>query len=311
MIILVATGYSKKMTGFSDKTLWNWLELLIIPVVLAVGGLLFTVAQDERQDEAEDRRAEAQREAEEQRAQDQALQAYFEEMGSLLLDEDLRTSQEDDEASNDEASTLARARTLTILGRVDPERKSSVVQFLYESNLIQKDQPIVSLASADLSDVDLSSASLQGADLGSVDLSDGDDADERGANLSRVDLRDADLSSASLQGADLSRADLRDADLRDANLLAAYLVSADLSDGDDYNEVGAYLSDSDDDYDDRGANLSFADLQDADLSSAALAEANLRSANLKDAKGVTDEKRLEQLAYSLEDATMPDGSTHD
>lgn len=39
---------------------------------------------------------------------------------NLLLDEDLQISQEDDGASNDEASTLARARTLTILGLVDP-----------------------------------------------------------------------------------------------------------------------------------------------------------------------------------------------
>lgn len=117
-------------------------------------------------------------------------------MGNLLLDEDLRTSQEDGEASNDEASTVARARTLTILKRVDPEHKSSVLLFLYESNLIQKDQPIVSLASADLRDCD--------------------DTHEIGALLSEADLRDADLKDADLSLANLSGADLKDADLRDA-----------------------------------------------------------------------------------------------
>jgi uncharacterized protein YjbI with pentapeptide repeats len=46
------------------------------------------------------------------------------------------------------------------------------------------------------------------------------------------------------------------------------------------------------------------------LNGADLSGADLISANLSDAKGVTDEK-LEQAAYSLEGATMPDGSTHD
>ncbi|HAG99729.1 MAG TPA: hypothetical protein DCL75_12965 [Ktedonobacter sp.] len=32
--------------GFSDKKLWDWLGLLIIPVILAVGGFLFTEQQN-------------------------------------------------------------------------------------------------------------------------------------------------------------------------------------------------------------------------------------------------------------------------
>ena len=186
---------------------------------------IFTASQSRSQQQAEkdraeaqqyleEQRAQAQQDAEEQRAQDQALQAYFEEMGNLLLDEDLRTSQEDDEASNDEASPLARARTLTILGRVDPERKRSVVFFLYEANLIQTEQPIVSLASADLSHVDLSGtnylndinlryANLSGADLSGNQLID--------ANLIEANLREAELSGADLSGADLSNAYLNHA----------------------------------------------------------------------------------------------------
>ena len=54
----------------------------------------------------------------EQRAQDPALQAYLDQMSTLLLEKDLRNSEEDSEVR-----TLARARTLTVLERLDPSRK--------------------------------------------------------------------------------------------------------------------------------------------------------------------------------------------
>jgi uncharacterized protein YjbI with pentapeptide repeats len=91
----------------------------------------------------------------------------------------------------DEVRTLARARTLTILGRVDGARKRSVVQFLNESQLFEKDQAIVDLRGAD----------LRGADLTVADL---DEADLRGAILRGAVLTDADLFYADLTDADLS-----------------------------------------------------------------------------------------------------------
>src|SRR5215216_2520079 len=178
-----------RWTGFANKTLWDWLQLLVVPAMLALVGFLLAEAQENIQQQAE-----------ESRAQDEALQAYLEGMGNLLLDEGLLTSQEDEEVR-----TLARARTLTILGRVDGARKRSVVQFLYESELIEKDQPIVSLSGADLTDADLSGTDLRGADLRVADL--------RRAYLSRAVLFGADLSDAVLFDAELSDARLRGANL--------------------------------------------------------------------------------------------------
>jgi ABC-type dipeptide/oligopeptide/nickel transport system permease component len=45
------TGLSPKAHSFQGKTLWDWLQILIIPAVLAVGGYLFnlTVSRNERQ----------------------------------------------------------------------------------------------------------------------------------------------------------------------------------------------------------------------------------------------------------------------
>jgi uncharacterized protein YjbI with pentapeptide repeats len=254
VIALARIGYRYQWTGFGEevrpetdahdvrraKTLWDWLALLIIPVVLAVGGLWFSLAQDARQQETDD-----------QRARDAALQSYLDEIGELLLDKKLQP-----ENLDDEARTLARARTLTILQRLNPgptegasplgppslggqslgsDRRRSVLQFLYEANLISKGNVVVDLAGSDLSD----------ANLGGIVFS--------SANLSGSNLRHAHLIRAKLSNAELSTTNLREADLQGADLSDANLTGADL--------IGASLG---------GANLIGADLSDANLTSADL-----------------------------------------
>ena len=144
-----------------DITLWDWIKLLIVPAVIAGGGLWFNRQQRER--ELETARQEREREVEiaERRTQDEALQAYLDQMGQLLLDKDrpLRQSKEDDEVR-----TLARARTLTLLSRLDRTRKRSAVQFLYESGRVDPERRIVDLTGADLSRANLSDANLSDAD---------------------------------------------------------------------------------------------------------------------------------------------------
>src|SRR5215216_213970 len=180
-------------TGFGDKTLWDVLQLLIVPLVLVGIGLLFEMQQAERQQAMEeqqqaleDRRARAEQKLAEQRAQDEALQAYLDQMSSLLLEKDLRTSEQESEVR-----TLARARTLTVLGRLDPSRKTAVMQFLVDADLVQsidERDPIISLNGVDLSGANVSDANLRNADLNGAELSD--------ANLSGVYLGDANLRGA-------------------------------------------------------------------------------------------------------------------
>ena len=115
--------------GFRGMTVRNWLELLVVPLVLLGIGLLFQIQQNE----VEERRLEAQQHIEEQRAQDEALQTYLEQMGQMLLDKDrpLRQSKE-----GDEVQLLARARTVTILRRLDSARNRDILQFLREARLV-------------------------------------------------------------------------------------------------------------------------------------------------------------------------------
>ena len=171
-----------------------------------------------------------------QNAQDEALQAYLDQMSTLLLERDLRSSIKDDATEDSqEARTLARARTLTVLSSLDPSRKAAVMQFLIEADLVRRDlvqgdlvlhrieghDPIIELSGADLRGIDLTSAVLPYAHLNGADLSHADLSD---ASLSKADLGDADLSHADLSGANLISADLSDADLSGANLKRANLL---------------------------------------------------------------------------------------
>jgi hypothetical protein len=66
--------------GFRGKTVWNWLELFIVPIVLFGIGLLFEMQQTDRQRATEQQQALA-----DQRAQDEALQAYLNQMTSEAI----------------------------------------------------------------------------------------------------------------------------------------------------------------------------------------------------------------------------------
>ena len=205
--------------GFRGMTVRDWLQLLIVPLALVVISFLFTMQQDARQQQTEDQRAQAERRLAEQSAQDEALQAYLDQLSSLLLEKDLRKSEE-----GSEVRTLARARTATVIQRLDADGNRNVIRFLNEAGLTKASPSSIRL----LAGVDLQGAHLRGIDLVSADLND--------ANLSDADLSNANLLDANLRGAELSNADLSDADLKYADLIEADLSNASLN--------GADLSDA-------------------------------------------------------------------
>jgi hypothetical protein len=94
------------LTKPKQRTFWDWLDLLIVPVVLALGGYLFTRSGNRRAQDIASQRTETDQQIAAQRRQDDTLQAYLDQMGQLLLDKDnpLRHSK-----TNDEVRTLARA----------------------------------------------------------------------------------------------------------------------------------------------------------------------------------------------------------
>ncbi len=293
LILLIRIGYTAEWTGLKDKTLWDWLILigtLTIPIVVAGATLLFSIQQ-------------AQNALDQQQAT--ILQTYIANIQDLilkynLLGESTKPNNSSDAAMIGEARELARARTLTAIQGLDPERKSILLQFLYETKLIgftyeggavtavRAANPIINLDGADLSGADLSGVFLEAATLSGVDL------DGAGLNgdilncthtLGNPVFKIASIRGVDLSGANFNHADLRRADLSYANLSGANLNSSNLT----------------------VANLSCANLSGVqNLSIANLSYADLSGANLR----ITDltQQQLDQV-YSCKGAILPQGLT--
>jgi uncharacterized membrane protein len=117
--LILYLGYTAgprwEWVGDTDKRFWHYLDLLIVPLVIAGGVATINWMQSERERNADAKKREHERRAEEasrnralavenQRAQDKALRAYLDQMSMLLLDRNLRSSE-----GNSEVRTLARA----------------------------------------------------------------------------------------------------------------------------------------------------------------------------------------------------------
>ncbi|MEL7591659.1 MAG: pentapeptide repeat-containing protein [Anaerolineaceae bacterium] len=231
VLLGIVLGYQLDWTGFGSyttpqgeyhraRTLWDWMELALIPVALALIAYRFNEANRRR----ESRRAETQRQLEDKRIHDhqeeEALQAYIDRMQELLLEKDLLKASEDSAVS-----LVAYTLTQVTLKRLSPERKVAVLGFLVTSQLVQQHDGkshVLSLAGADLEGI--------GAPLGLAFL-DLVGADLQGANLQNVmfdvpNLQDADLRMATFERAHLVKADLRGANLETAVLAGANLWGA-------------------------------------------------------------------------------------
>jgi hypothetical protein len=159
VVLLAVGGVASSWTGFQGKTLWDLLELLIVPLVLVTIGFVFSVQQDARQTAIENRRAEQARKLADQQAEEErkiadrrteqaTLQAYLDQIGTLLLDRNLREADVDSDVRR-----LARGRTLVVFDAVTAFRQVRALRFLYEAGLIQAapgKQPVISLDNTSL-----------------------------------------------------------------------------------------------------------------------------------------------------------------
>jgi uncharacterized protein YjbI with pentapeptide repeats len=223
-----------------SKTLWDWLQLLIVPAILIAITFAWSATQSRSDNKREDRRIAADRATAEEARQDATLQAYLDEMSGLMLDKKLLASKE-----GDGVRAVARTVTLTALRRLDGERRGAVVRFLSEAQLVLGlgRAPMVFLDGADLRDarlraVDLREAGLRHADLARAYLAGANlwHANLPFANFARANLARAYLAGANLEGANLERANLERADLG-----GAYVVGADFGGA---NLAGANFADA-------------------------------------------------------------------
>ena len=248
LALLIRWGYTIPWTGFGEytwtewkdqkyqraKTLWDWMQLLLIPITITVVGAFGAAWLNQRREilarDLDDRRHREQQEFVQDRFREEALQKYLDSMAELMLGKGLRTSKPEDEVRD-----IARARTLTVLQGLDGARMGTLLRFLKESKLIENANPIILLNSlridnarlhgAVFAGAELREAHLEGADLQDAYL--GGEADLRGAHLKEASLRGAIFTGEDHSGADLRGADFRGADLRGVrNLTQEQLDSA-------------------------------------------------------------------------------------
>ncbi len=221
------------------RTYWDLLALLVLPLTLAVGGVLGTdwlnKQQQDRQADYDTRRNRQQRRYDKvrdarmekvererkdrelvettRREQDAVLQTYLANMTELLVSKGLATAELDAPVRR-----AANAYNLYAFNFLDTSHKMQIVRYLESAGLAFGENTILSLVGLDLRDLPLSGIKFSGANLEKVNWAN--------ANLRGVDLSETKLDSANLAGADLSETLLHGAHLRNAILTKANLQRA-------------------------------------------------------------------------------------
>ena len=231
-IILILIGYQLDWTGFKaydvtvkpnapkrtilptnitvtlpSKTLYDWLQLLIIPFVIAVAGYFINLTISRGEQAEREQRDKTERNIAFDRQRETILKDYIDKMSELLLHENLSTSSE-----GDEVRKVADFWTAYAFSRLATRQKVNVVDFLRISKLIEADK-IVDLSNCDLSKADYHNRYFKGLNF-------------TGAYMREFDFSDSDMSNANLCRAYLADADLTNADLTNADLTNAYLTNA-------------------------------------------------------------------------------------
>lgn len=205
------------------KNLWDWLQLLAIPVFMGVGAWWLGSSLWATGQSVVAQRRETERELESVREHRAALEAYFDSMTELMLNGHLRSVGNRDTL----VRTVAQARTLALLRSVGGKQKGEALQFLYDSGLIGGSR-IVELKHADLKGAQLGRAYLNRATVWQANM---ENANLAGSDLNSADLwlcnlRQACLLGASLRGTHLGEVDLTGADMRGADLTGARMGNA-------------------------------------------------------------------------------------
>ena len=199
------------------KTFWDWLDLIVVPAMLAIIGYFLNQAGKANEKRATKKAAQVQRELAQKRNEDAILRAYLDTMTGLIMSGRLIENEEDQSSHRvkherkrqEQLKSVVALRTRVALRQLDPPRKATIIQFLSDAKLITSkelgSEAYLSLDNADLQGVDLSGLRLFGANF-------------TGANLDGAVFHGSDIRAAVFNGADLSNADLSQVEQADTDI---------------------------------------------------------------------------------------------
>lgn len=207
-IWLIAPDWS----GFREKSFWDLLDLLIVPIALAIIALWFN--------------QQSQRNASEialEQFRESSLQNYFANISKLMLDRNLLTSE-----IGTPTQTLAWQLTVAATQTLDEKRKVILLTYLYNADLIYNNSGVIGLFHANFSNIDFRNDFLTQTDLRGVTFENANLSGTRllEANLNKANLRNSVLDNCELKGATFHKADLTGASLRNTELAFSNLQGA-------------------------------------------------------------------------------------
>jgi uncharacterized protein YjbI with pentapeptide repeats len=193
------------------KTLWDWLDLIIIPV--SIGLFAWIITEYEKDN---NKRIEV------EKSRENILDSFIRTMTELLVQYDL--------AGNPDQKRLAIAKTRInmALSQLDGSRKGQILQFLYESDLIDK-TPKFKLRGANFNNAVLDNIVLGEAEIRSAHF---EDASLINANLNGIILNSCNFTNADLTGSQVDNTDFGYTNLTNSRLLNMDLTSVDFEGAD-------------------------------------------------------------------------------
>jgi len=187
---LILLGWRRPdLLGIRDKTLWDWVALLLVPSTVGFGTAIISYTQFQM---------------EQSRAQDVTVQQFIDRVSDLTL-AGSRTPQ---------VKVVLRAQTVAVLQMIEGAQAGQIIAFLAGLGQLRD-------LELEFETMDLTGATLKGLDLRGVDLED--------ARLSRAELERSDLRGADLEGADLRGADLKGSNFSGVSLARVRFDGADLT----------------------------------------------------------------------------------
>lgn len=207
LIIILSLLSRYEWSGFQNKRGWDWLALLIVPVVLAVA---VNFVQNDI--------AARQKASDLSKAQEQALLEYFKNVKDIVQKDikgkDAKESNEMRSLSEENKKLMA-SFTKAILSEINKDQKRQVIDFLYGQNLIRcKDKCGTSIFKKNIENlINLSEANFEEANLSRMKLP---NLYLPNVNLNEADFTKSNLDGATFQGSSLNNTNFKLASYRDA-----------------------------------------------------------------------------------------------
>jgi hypothetical protein len=238
LVIIISNWISNfKWSGFQKKSFWDWLQLLIVPLMLAFGAFYLNYASETRD-----------KQIAEEGKQQELLKDYFSKMQTLILAEKTLPKSNNKPTGSPsldqnqpklspESQAIARALTLAVLDELDGKRKGKVISYLADSKLIIEDPTLKSKSEINLEHANLKDIVLQGVVMPFVKINNADMTNARldNVDLSNSDLADSDLSEATLKNVKLIEAKVYRVNFTKTNLTGVNFSNTDLNNSNFYN----------------------------------------------------------------------------